>query len=139
MDRERRTRLVEALHGMADEDDAMALDAARRATAILDESGLDWEDAIVRPARDGGPFMADFDHGAIDIDGEDLEGAPVIALEGDETVGRLLQSLLALPELGEETRAEVKEYAEELAAGTLDSQDRRYVAALAARLGVRPA
>ncbi|MCF4164245.1 hypothetical protein L2U69_01125 [Zavarzinia compransoris] len=137
MDRERRTRLVDALHEMADEDDATALDAARRATAILAESGLDWEDAIVYPARAEAPFMADFDHGAIDIDGEDQEGAPVVLDEGDETVGRLLQSLLDLPELGAETRAEVKEYAEELAAGTLDGQDRRYVAALAARLGVR--
>lgn len=139
MDRERRDLLVAALRATADGDDASALDAMRQANAILDECGLDWDEVVRHPARTESPFMADFDHGTIDIEGESAEGEPVIGQEGDEAVGPLLHAILALPGLGDETREEVQEFLELLVAGTLDGQDRRYVVALATRLGVRTA
>ncbi|MDD3446826.1 MAG: hypothetical protein PHS60_15570 [Zavarzinia sp.] len=139
MDRERRDMLVAAMRATNEGDDAAALDAMRQANAILDECGLDWDEVIRHPARTESPFMADFDHGTIDIEGEGAGGELVIGQEGDETIGPLLHALLALPGLGADTREEVEEFLELLAAGTLDGQDRHYVIALATRLGVRPA
>ncbi|MFA5123107.1 hypothetical protein [Zavarzinia sp.] len=135
MDREKREQLIEALNGLSAEDEAAVLANARNAVSLLAESGLDWADVIIQVARPEGTFSADFDHGAIDIDSDDDDSPTPLRL-GDADVGRVLHALRARDDLSPETRAELDDFAGELAAGRLDSGDRAYVLALAGRLGV---
>lgn len=136
MDRERRLQLIEALRGLAAADDALVLENARIAAAILDEEGLDWADVI---AQGGGQAdLADeFDHGSFDLDGDDdaaeADGAPI----EDSRLGALLERLEAHAGISAETRAELADFRRDLAEGSLDAGDRKYVVALAGRLGVK--
>jgi hypothetical protein len=137
MDRDRRDQLIEALQGLAAGDDAIVLENARRVVTLADELGLDWAEALQRLG--GGEVLeADFDHGSIDFDSEDDgAGGTAAAPVDDGSVGALLQRLTVQPGVSVETRGELEEFARDLAAGTLDPGDRRYIVALASRLGLR--
>lgn len=136
MDREQREQLIELLRGLASDDPDVVVDHARRASALVESAGLDWSDLVVSPrgARNG--FTPDFDHGDIDLDEEDGDSAPPPLDTADDSVGRTLDRLLGLTVLSPETREDLEGFATDLAAGNLDEQDRRYIQALAARLGV---
>lgn len=131
MDQEQREKLIATLGRLGAADNADALEAARAATAQLAELGLTWEDVVVRAAGKG-TALDDYDHGAIDFDAEDA--TPDAAALDQDTIGRVLRTLQARPGLAEETREELRDFADQLAAGALDVQDRAYILALARRL-----
>ncbi|RJF87325.1 hypothetical protein D3874_10045 [Oleomonas cavernae] len=136
MDRDRRDQLIEALQGLAADDDAIVVENARRVATLADELGLDWAEALPRLGGGGG-LEADFDHGSIDFDTEDdVAEGPAAAAVDDGNLGALLQRLTAQAGVSVETRTELEEFARDLAAGTLDPGDRRYIVALAGRLGL---
>lgn len=131
MDQEQRDKLIATLRWLGAAEDTDALEAARAATAQLADLGLDWEDVVVRAAGKGSA-LDDYDHGAIDFDAE--ETAPDTAALDQETIARVLHGLQARPGLADDTREELRDFADQLAAGTLDVQDRAYIMALARRL-----
>jgi len=142
MDRDRRDQLIEALQGLDAADEATVVENARRVVALAGELGLDWAEALPRPGGYEG-LEADFDHGSIDFDSED-EAAETDAAEtktagpvDDGSLGALLRRLTVQAGVSVETRGELEEFARDLAAGTLDPGDRRYIVALASRLGVQ--
>lgn len=131
MDQEQRDKLIATLRWLGAAEDADALEAARAATAQLADLGLDWEDVVVRAAGKGSA-LDDYDHGAIDFDPE--EPAVDAAAVDQETIARVLHGLQARPGLADDTREELRDFADQLAAGSLDVQDRAYILALARRL-----
>ena len=131
MDQEQRDKLIATLRWLGAAEDTDALEAARAATAQLADLGLDWEDVVVRAAGKGSA-LDDYDHGAIDFDAE--ETAPDTTALDQETIARVLHGLQARPGLADDTREELRDFADQLAAGTLDVQDRAYILALARRL-----
>lgn len=136
MDREQREQLIELLRGLASDDPDLVVDHARRASALVEATGLDWSEVVAAPRGGRDVFTPDFDHGDFDLDEEDGDSAPSPLDTADDSVGRTLRRLLDLDVLSDETRADIEGFAADLAAGNLDEQDRRYVQALAARLGV---
>lgn len=131
MDQEQRDKLIATLRWLGAAEDADALEAARAATAQLADLGLDWEDVVVRAAGKGSA-LDDYDHGAIDFDAEE-PSVDAAALD-QETIARVLHGLQARPGLADDTREELRDFADQLAAGSLDVQDRAYIMALARRL-----
>lgn len=136
MDNEQREQLIELLRGLASDDPDVVVDHARRASALVDGAGLDWADLIAYPREVRSAFAPDFDHGDIDLDDEEAESAAPVLDTADGSVGRTLDRLLGLTVLSPETREDLEGFAADLAAGNLDEQDRRYIQALAVRLGV---
>lgn len=136
MDREQREQLIELLRGLDSDDPDVVIDHARRASALVESAGLDWSEVVAAPRAGRDVFTPDFDHGDFDLDEEDGDSASPPLDTADDSVGRTLRRLLDLDVLSDETRADIEGFAADLAAGNLDEQDRRYVQALAARLGV---
>lgn len=137
MDREQREQLIDLLRGLGAADADLALDNARKAAALVEAAGLDWQDLIAFPRQDGDNFASEFDHGDIDLDDEDGESAAPSLDTADASIARTLDRLLGLEGLSVETRGDLEGFSADLAADSLDEQDRRYVLALATRLGVR--
>jgi hypothetical protein len=90
-------------------DDADVLAAAREASRRVAASGLDWEE-LLRPPP-----------------------APRIEVSGDDA--ELIERLLATASVGEATKDELRGFRDDLAKGALDAADRKYIRALARRLG----
>jgi hypothetical protein len=114
-----RDALIELLDRLGSTDDATVLEAARALHRKAAESGLSWDDLIRlddAPAEDEGQEAA----------------AP--SPDADETT-RLIDRLLRKG-VSENTREDLNEMKRQLAEGSLDQEDRRYVRALAKRLGV---
>ncbi|MCW0181539.1 MAG: hypothetical protein OJI70_07165 [Zavarzinia sp.] len=136
MDRAQREHLIELLRGLGADDPAAVYNNAREAAALVEASGLEWWE-IIRPSDTvKGGFAPDFDHGDIDLDDEAGDSAIALADTADESVGQTLERLLRLGSLSAETRADVEGFVADLNAGSLDEQDRRYIQALAIRLGI---
>lgn len=115
-----RDALIELLDRLGSTDDATVLEAARALHRKAAESGLSWDDLLrlddEEPAEDEAEEVATPSPGA------------------DETT-RLIDRLLRKG-VSEALREDLAEMKRQLADGSLDQEDRRYVRALAKRLGV---
>jgi hypothetical protein len=117
-----RTRLIAELDRLGAEGDDEALAAARGVAATMREWGLGW-DALLRSVPDGQdePLPAD---------------EPEIPLAaGDIAADSAVVDQLLARELSEETRLELTDIKANIAAGTFDAMDSRYIRALARKLG----
>src|SRR5262245_55718410 len=120
MTRQDRDALIELLDRLGSTDDATVLEAARALHRKAEESGLSWDDLI--RAEDDAPAA------------DESDAAPVSSPDADETT-RLIERLLRKG-VSDELRGDLAEMKRQLADGSLDNEDRRYVRALAKRLGV---
>jgi hypothetical protein len=120
-----RAALIELLHRLGSDDDGTVLEAARALHRKATESGLSWDDLIrPDPSKDDEP-VADADEAP----------EPVVLTPDAAETARLIDRLLRKG-VSESTREDLTEMKRRLAHGTLDEDDRRYVRALAKRLGV---
>ena len=115
-----RAALIDLLDRLGSDDDAAVLEAARALHRKAAESGLSWDDLIRldeadEPAADDVPLASPPD--------------------ADETT-RLIDRLLR-KDVSDDLREDLTEMKRQLADGSLDQEDRRYVRALAKRLGVK--
>ena len=118
-----RAALVEVLSRLGSDDDATVLEAARALHRTAAESGLSWDDILQMDRADGGPAAVD-----------DGAQASTLSPDAGETA-RLIDRLLRKG-LSDELREELTDMKRQLADGSLDQDDRRYIHALAKRLGV---
>lgn len=113
-----RDALMAALDAMGSADDAMALEAARSAHAMVDQAGLEWEEILVER-----------------LPGTVVEAGPVIEVsEDDESIMKVIDAMLARPALHEGTRDDLQDFRADLEKGELDAEDRAYVIALYQRV-----
>ena len=160
LDRETFLRLLEGLGSASDEE---ALAAAREVHAQLGGAGLTW-DALLVPEqqpeteaepepeteaeedRDEDDEEEDRDEDdeeedrAEDDEEEDRDEAPPtpdVPDVKDAEALKLIERLLDKSGLLEETRAELREYKKDIAAGEFEAMDRRYLKSLHARLAKR--
>jgi hypothetical protein len=117
-----RGELIELLERLGADSDATVLDAARALHRKAAEAGQSWDD-IIRPA-------SSFDERPDDESSAAAEPDPDTA-----DVARLIERLMRRG-VSEELRGELAEMRRQIAAGSLDAEDARYVRALARRLGV---
>lgn len=115
-----RKGLIDCLTRLGDESDASALEAARAAHRTVQESGLRWDEIIIR----GSDQPSDSDPGLVSE--TDIESADI---------GRLIDRLMRRG-VSDSLREELSGMKRQLADGVLDADDGRYVRALARRLGV---
>jgi hypothetical protein len=114
-----RAALIDLLDRLGSDDDAAVLEAARALHRKAAESGLSWDDLIRLDEADDEPTADD---------------VPLTSPDADETT-RLIDRLLR-KDLSENLRDDLTEMKRQLADGELGQEDRRYVLAVAKRLGV---
>jgi hypothetical protein len=119
MTNEDRAALIDLLDRLGSTDDATVLEAARALHRKAAESGLSWDDLL--RIEDNEPA-------------DEVEDVAAAGSNTDETT-RLIDRLLRKG-VSENTREDLTEMKRQLAEGSLDQEDRRYVRALAKRLGV---
>lgn len=119
MTNEARAALIDLLDRLGSTDDATVLEAARALHRKAAESGLSWDDLL----------RIEDDEPADKV--EEVAAASPAADETTRLIDRLLRKGVS-----ENTREDLTEMKRQLAAGSLDQEDRRYVRALAKRLGV---
>ncbi|WP_417514695.1 hypothetical protein [Minwuia sp.] len=112
-----REALIDCLERMAVEDDTEALAASREASALMEASGLSW-DEVIREGLRRAPSAAALDLG-----------------EDDASVAKALKALLAKPDLNENTAEDLRDFQADLEKGELDPDDRKYILGLYARVG----
>jgi len=117
---EDRAALIELLDRLGSSDDATVLEAARALHRKVAEAGLSWDDLIELES-------------AAPVDEDDAVAAA--PSPGADETARLIDRLLRKG-VSENTREDLTEMKRQLAEGSLDQEDRRYVRALAKRLGV---
>jgi hypothetical protein len=115
-----RAALIDLLDRLGSDDDAAVLEAARALHRKATESGLSWDDLIRLDGADDAPAADDVP----------LASPP----DADETT-RLIDRVLRKG-VSDDLREDLTEMKRQLADGSLDQEDRRYVRALAKRLGV---
>jgi hypothetical protein len=121
MTSEDRATLIELLDRLGSADDATVLEAARALHRKVAESGLSWDDLLRVEEADPTPAVSE------------AEAVPSSA--GADEITRLIDRLLRKG-VSDNLREDLTEMKRQLAEGSLDSEDRRYVRALAKRLGV---
>jgi hypothetical protein len=119
MTNEDRAALIELLDRLGSSDDATVLEAARALSRKVTEAGLSWDDLIERDAS---------------APADEAEETAAPSPDADETT-RLIDRLLRKG-VSENLREDLTDMKRQLAAGELDQEDRRYLRALAKRLGV---
>ncbi|MBX9775009.1 MAG: hypothetical protein K2Y71_11430 [Xanthobacteraceae bacterium] len=119
MTNEERAALIELLDRLGFSDDAAVLEAARTLSRKVAEAGLSWNDIIA--LDDAAPA-------------DEPEEVAAPSADADETT-RLIDRLLRKG-VSENLREDLTDMKRQLAAGELDNDDRRYLRALAKRLGV---
>jgi len=112
-----RAALIDLLDRLGSADDAAVLEAARALHRKAAESGLSWDDLI-----------------RLDEAADEGEEASPPSPGTDETT-RLIDRLLRKG-VSEALREDLTDMKRQLADGSLEQEDRRYVRALAKRLGV---
>jgi hypothetical protein len=126
-----RAGMIDLLSRLGDASDETALAAARELNRQISESGRTWDDLL----------RANLD----DADDADAEPEPTeasSAIGGDAPTGgkaevaRLIDRLLARKTISDTLREDLEEIKRNLADGTFDDMDAKYVRALAKRLGV---
>jgi len=133
LDRDAFLRLLESLGA---ESDAETLAAARKIHAQVAAAGVTWDELLVpeEPAEAAPEVLAELEDR--DDEAADAEAAPAAAIKDAEAL-KLIERLLEKSELSEETRAELRDFKKDIAAGEFDAMDRRYLKALSARLAKR--
>ncbi|MPZ38401.1 MAG: hypothetical protein GEU95_10080 [Rhizobiales bacterium] len=125
-----RAALIELLNRLGSDDDATVLEAARGLHRKAAESGLSWDDVLRLDQTDDEP--AD-DEPVGDEAGERQEAA---AAKPDDAVTTRLIDRLLRKGVSNDLREDLTEMKRQLANGSLEQDDRRYVRALAKRLGI---
>ena len=116
-----RAALIELLDRLGSGDDATVLEAARALHRKAAESGLSWDDLIRLDGADDQPAA------------DEAEASPA-GPAADETT-RLIDRLLRKG-VSDALREDLTDMKRQLADGSLEQEDRRYLRALAKRLGV---
>ena len=116
---EDRTALIALLDRLGSSDDATVLEAARALHRKATELGLSWDDLI---------------HEDDDVPAADKAEAAAPSPDADETA-RLIDRLLR-KDVSDNLREDLAEMKRQLAEGELNQEDRRYVRAVAKRLGI---
>jgi hypothetical protein len=119
-----RTALVELLDRLGSDDDATVLEAAKALHRMAAEAGLSWDDVIQLDHHDDASPEATDDIGPMSS----------ISPEAADTV-RVIDRLLRKG-ISDTLREDLLEMKRQLGEGSLDEGDRRYVLAVAKRLGV---
>jgi hypothetical protein len=122
-----RAALIDLLGRLGSDDDATALEAARALHRKVTESGLSWDDLIPLDTSDDAPA---------EEEGEAERGEVAVALTPDAAETTRLIDRMLRKGVSESLREDLTEMKRQLADGSLDEDDRRYVRALAKRLGV---
>jgi hypothetical protein len=120
-----RAALIELLDRLGSSDDATVLAAARALHRKAAESGLSW-DELLRLDQDDHETAADAS--------DESQEAPHVSPDAAETA-RLIDRLLRKG-VSDTLREDLTDMKRQLADGDLDQEDRRYLRALAKRLGV---
>jgi hypothetical protein len=133
-----RSGIIELLGRLgADSDDAI-LAAARELKAKVGETGMSW-DELIRP-------QSEFNGAEGETAEADASAEPVAADEPADTDGevsaadkaeatRLIERLFARKNLSSTLRDDLNDMKQNLADGSFDAMDNRYIRALAKRLG----
>ena len=137
LDREEFMALLEKL---GDEDDQTVLTAARDVHARLTVADVTWDDLLV-PEEDEEEYetdLSDEDSGEGD---EDLAASPLESEDDEEPLSEeekaealALIGKLEARDVSADTKTELKEYRDDIAAGEFEKMDLRYLRALHARL-----
>ena len=125
MTNEDRAALVELLDRLGSSDDATVLEAARALHRKAAESGLSW-DELLRLDQDDSQTATD----------ESDERQETLSVSPDVTETERLIDRVLRKGVSDTLREDLTEMKRQLAGGELDQEDRRYVRALAKRLGV---
>ncbi|MDF1720159.1 MAG: hypothetical protein P1U65_05770 [Minwuia sp.] len=113
-----RDALLAALDAMGGEDNEMALSAARAAHTMVDQAGYEWDELLVER-----------------LPGTIVEAGPVIEVsEDDESIMKVIDSMLARPALHDGTREDLEDFRKDLEKGELDPEDRAYIVGLYQRV-----
>jgi hypothetical protein len=118
-----RTALIELLDRLGSDDDATVLEAAKALHRMAAETGLSWDDIIQLDNDDDASPEATDDIG------------PMAARPDAADTLRLIDRLLRKG-VSDALREDLLEMKRQLGEGSLDEDDRRYVRAVAKRLGV---
>ncbi|MGE0256301.1 MAG: hypothetical protein AB7T39_17035 [Alphaproteobacteria bacterium] len=93
----------------------------------MKEASLYWDDVLALPASTG-----------IGDDEAPTAGTPATAVGDNAEALKTIERLLARPGLFEGMRDELIGYRDDIASGEFGAEERRYLTALAARLGGKP-
>jgi hypothetical protein len=120
-----RAALIELLDRLGSSDDATVLEAARALHRKAAESGLSWDDLLRLDQPDEDTAADESDEG---------QEASVASPDAAETI-RLIDRVLRKG-VSDNLREDLIDMKQQLGNGELDQEDRRYLRALAKRLGV---
>jgi hypothetical protein len=120
-----RAGFIELLDRLGAENDATVLEAARELHRKAAQSGLSW-DELLTLELDGHEEPAEEAAAPEDVEGVSADSAETLRL-----IERLLRK-----DLSDTLREDLAEMKRNIADGSFDAMDRRYVRALAKRLGV---
>lgn len=119
-----RTALIELLDRLGSDDDATVLEAAKALHRMTADAGVSWDEVIQLDRDDDASPEATDDIGPISSASPD-------AADTLRVIDRLLRKGVS-----ETLREDLLEMKRQLGEGSLDEGDRRYVRAVAKRLGV---
>jgi hypothetical protein len=116
-----RTALIELLNRLGSDDDTTVLEAARGLHRIAAESGLSWDDLLRLDRVEDEP---------------EVDGSPAVGMASpdDAETARLIERLLRKG-ISDDLREDLTDMKRQLAEGSLEADDRRYLRSLAQRLG----
>ncbi len=132
-----RSRLVELLSRLGAVDNQSVLEAARELHRRMTESGLTWDD-MLRAEWDAVGAVRD---AQVPLSEEILAGNAPVEAEGEVSgadkaeATRLIGRLLARKDISDNLRQELNDLKQTIVEGGFDAMDRRYIRALAKRLG----
>lgn len=140
-----RAAIIELLERLGDDSDEVALQAGRELHAHVRDAGLTWDELLL-PAPGDEPLLQDDDLPLEDESGlepEDTIDTAAVEPETDDPGdpgdpgedARIIERLLARKDLSADLREELSDFRRDVADGALAPMDRRYIRALAARLG----
>jgi hypothetical protein len=124
-----RDALLSALAGLNSDNDEAVASAGKRASALLADAGLGWNDVVA-----GVDALALLGNGAAAAMPRDADTATIDRAETTTDALALIERLLKRDSLYEGTRDELVAYRDDIAAGTFDKGDLTYLNALYARL-----
>ncbi len=131
-----RPGIIDLLGRLGAENDAAVLEAARELHRKVSESGSSW-DELLRPDFDTAGVDGERDDAPLDeADEKPVEQEGELSAAGKAEALRLIDRLLARKNLSSTLRGDLAELKRGIADGSFDAMDRRYVRALAKRLGV---
>jgi hypothetical protein len=128
-----RPGMIELLDRLGAQDDATVLGAARELHRKVGESGFTWDDALC--AQSAAAFGGAADEAPADAPADDEPAAVDTPAPDHAEAIRLLDRLLTRKNISSTLREDLVELKRNMAEGSFDAMDARYVRALAKRLG----